>query len=210
MNGNPDRTIIVLPDSLMDDPGALDLAVLLGAQTRVDAPAFRVLTADQATESILRGHTVILDGLPGTNRLLDQIQSRLPLRSSADAQVLGGSAAAVRATAGERGGFGLVEEFLSPWDSAQITVLISGSRTTMLSAARQAFASGNLTGTVALVDPSGRTRSIDTGVKDQVLPATDTTSGRPIGAATLVVIVLAVLQVLIAAARGVSKKSTRA
>jgi hypothetical protein len=209
VNANPNRSIIVLPDSSVNDSGALNLAVFMGTQAKVDTPLFEVLTASQATQSKLQGHTVLMDGLPNSNRLVRQIQSRLPLRSSANGQMLGGPTGAIHAAAQMHGTFGLVEEFLSPWDSSQIAVLISGSDARTLPAARLALAGGNLSGTVALVDRSGNARSIDTGSLDQAQAPKTTRSNRPIQAIALGGVLLAAIQVLLALARGVSKKGNR-
>jgi hypothetical protein len=124
---------------------------------------------------------------------------------------LGGTDAALQATALSRGRFGLVEEFPSPWDATQLTVLVSGSAASMLPSARRALIDGKLSGSVALVDAAGNSRSIATGVRqDTLATARAPSSSRPIRALAFVGIALALLQVLVAAGRGINKKGSRA
>jgi hypothetical protein len=205
-NSSADNAILVVPNSLSNDPGALELAVILGAKANDATPSFQVVDAAQVSPAGLRGHTVLLDGIPDTNPLLNQIRAQIPLFSTAGFQTAAGTSSAVRLSAQERSGFGLVEEFVSPWDSSQLAVLVSGSSSTILDGARHALANDDLEGTVALVDAGGNARSVDTSVHEPLAPVQTVTSSRPIRELVIFGIAAALIQILIAAARGGTKK----
>jgi hypothetical protein len=207
-NGNPDLTIIVTPDSLASDPGVLNLAVVLGTQSRVDTPGFTVMTAAQATPRLLGGHTVVLDGLPGTNSLLTHLQGSLPLRATADGRLVGESGVFAHVMATEQAGFGLVEAIRSPWDSTQTAIVVSGSQSKGLAVARQSLTAGSLSGSAAIVDLSGAARSVDTSMPVQ-LSQTTATASKPIQVLALGGLALALVQVLVSIWRGISKKNVR-
>ncbi len=171
VDGDPRNTVLVVPTTVADMRDTINLAALLGAQSKVDAPQFTILAADRVTLDRLRGHTVVLDGVPPSDPIVRHIQEQLPLRTDttgAPLQLTGAFAAVARV----RSNVGIVEEFPSPWDGTQATVFVSSSQPSLLSAAQDTLFGGALTGTVATVDATGRLQTFDSRT-----PATMTSAG---------------------------------
>lgn len=171
VDGDPRNTVLVAPTTVADMRDTINLAALLGAQSKVDTPRFTILAADRATPDRLRGHTVVLDGVPLSDPIVRHIQGQLPLRTDtagASLQLTGAFAAAAR----DRGNVGVVEELPSPWDATQAAVFISSSQPGLLPTAQGALFGGALNGTVATIDVAGRLQTFDSRT-----PATTTTAG---------------------------------
>lgn len=160
-DGSPARSLIVVPGRVEDQRGALNWAVLLGARSRVDAPAPGIVSAETATLALLRGRDVVLDGLPSTNALVARVRARLPLGED-PALNLSGVGGSLRATAQDGVALGLVEQVAAPWDARQTVLLLSATDPALLPLARRAALAGGLTETAATVDAQGRAQSFDT------------------------------------------------
>jgi len=160
-DGSPARSLIVVPGRVEDQRGALNWAVLLGARSRVDAPALGIVSAETATLALLRGRDVVLDGLPSTNALVARVRARLPLGED-PALNLSGVGGSLRATAQDGVALGLVEQVAAPWDARQTVLVLSATDPALLPLARRAALAGGLTGTAATVDAQGRAQSFDT------------------------------------------------
>lgn len=169
VDGDPRNTVLVAPTTVADMRDTINLAALLGAQSKVDAPQFTILAAARATPDRLRGHTVVLDGVPPSDPLVRRIQGQLPLRTDTTGtplQLTGAFAAVARG----RGNVGVVEELPSPWDVTQAAVFVSSSQPGLLPAAQGALFGGALNGTVATVDAAGRLQTFDSRTPAATIP----------------------------------------
>jgi len=177
--GDPRNTVLVVPPAVTEMGDTLNLAALLGAQSKVDAPHLMVLPSNRATPDLLRGRTVLLDGVLTSDPLVRGIQARL----LSEMTVAGAPLPTTRS--GTLGGAtldwsnaGIVEELPSPWDTTRIALYVSSGQSTLLSAVQQVLFNGALSGTVAIVDAAGHVQSF--GARASVSSGVTTSTRRAV------------------------------
>ena len=199
VDGRSDNTVLVLPDNPLADPNAFALAVGIGARASGDAAGLSVLSATQATDDLLRGHTVLIDGLSGSNRLAARVAATLPLKAIAGQPPLqiASQIPALGIDAREGGSLAVVAETPAPWDATQAAVIVSATRQDLLPLARQVLLGGGLSGTLALIDgTSGGQHTFDLHTSKTRTATASGDDNRPIAA--LLIAALALLLIVLA------------
>jgi cellulose synthase operon protein B len=176
-DGDPAGTVLVIPARTERARDALGVAALIGARSRVDAPALTALADSAATPALLAGHTVVADGLGPDNRIVIQIVAALQARNGTTQALLQLGGQAMR----QQGVLGNVVESISPWDAGQTALAITAPNAALLPAARHAAFSDTLSGTFATVDAAGHVQSFDMrSAAGAPAVANDSVSPRPI------------------------------
>lgn len=159
-DGSPDQTLLVVPNTVSAEHGALHLCALIGAQSTSDAPLLTVSTPDQLNPRSLRRYTVLLDGLPSDNSLLAGIDAKLPVHLAHGLRI-SASSPALRTTLAEHTQLGIIEEIPAPWGPTRTAVIVSASTPSLLPLTGRKLFRG-LSGTVATVAADGTVQSFDT------------------------------------------------
>jgi hypothetical protein len=121
-----DTIVIVSPDMGGEERnGTFQLVSQLGALLGKKAPVFRIAASSQLASADLKGHSLILIGLPDKNLLLAEGLLSAPIQLEGPARTL--KTRLFNLTVEDGQPVGLIQEIISPWDPTRISLLITGS-----------------------------------------------------------------------------------
>lgn len=137
--------------------GTFQLISQLGAMLGDQAKYVEMKTAAEVKPDDLKGHSLILIGLPDKNSYVAEALKSAPVRIEGNSRSLKTSLFDLTVIDGQQ--VGLVQEIISPWDATRSVLLITGSSdkgmgwgTGLLSSATSIQ---KLSGNVAIVDENG-------------------------------------------------------
>ncbi|MCL4535469.1 MAG: cellulose biosynthesis cyclic di-GMP-binding regulatory protein BcsB [Bacteroidetes bacterium] len=150
-DGTPSGTYLVLPDdrSLLRD--SLQVAVALGRQSLGASTELKAGVASQISDEAKRSYDLIGYGLPESNTLIAEAQSKLPLSQEGRTERLLQKPQSVLVGVQDQAELGFIQLVPSPWNDDKGLLVVSGTSPDLARQAGQALQSALPSGNVAVV-----------------------------------------------------------
>ncbi len=152
-------TLVVVSPSMGDAErnGAFQLISQLGSMLGSQAQYVEMKTADEVTPADLKGHSLIIIGLPESNSYITEGLKSAPVQMLGTTRTLKTTLFDLTVADGQP--VGLVQEIISPWDSSRSALLVTGSSDQGLGWAEGLLSSTTtiqrMSGNIAIVDEKG-------------------------------------------------------